>query len=168
MNCPNCGAPLPEGAKFCGSCGMQVGAQMNAPAPSTNEPAQPQSGFVQQPQSGSLPPPPSGFNQAPGGAGFNQAAGKGINIDTDGTGQGRGYSYEILHQPSYSLAVVQLQAEQSILAEAGAMVSMSANVELQAQMKGGLMGALKRAVGGESAFVSTFTARGGPGEVTPG
>jgi uncharacterized protein (TIGR00266 family) len=33
-------------------------------------------------------------------------------------------------------------------------------------MKGGLMGAFKRAVGGESAFVSTFTARGGPGEVT--
>ena len=28
------------------------------------------------------------------------------------------------------------------------------------------MGALKRAVGGESAFISTFTARGGPGEVT--
>ena len=43
---------------------------------------------------------------------------------------------------------------------------MSANVELQSQMKGGLMGALKRAVGGESAFVSTFTARGGPGEVS--
>jgi uncharacterized protein (TIGR00266 family) len=46
------------------------------------------------------------------------------------------------------------------------MVSMSGNVELQSQMKGGLMGALKRAVGGESAFVSTFTARGGPGEVS--
>jgi uncharacterized protein (TIGR00266 family) len=61
---------------------------------------------------------------------------------------------------------VRLGAEQSILAEAGAMVSMSANVELQSQMKGGLMGALKRAAGGESAFVSTFTARGGPGEVT--
>jgi uncharacterized protein (TIGR00266 family) len=45
------------------------------------------------------------------------------------------------------------------------MVSMSANVELQSQMKGGMMGALKRMVGGESAFVSTFTARGGPGEV---
>jgi uncharacterized protein (TIGR00266 family) len=59
-----------------------------------------------------------------------------------------------------------LQPEQSILAEAGAMVSMSANVELQSQLKGGVMGALKRAVGGESAFVSTFTARGGPGEVT--
>lgn len=90
----------------------------------------------------------------------------GINLDTDGQGMGRGYSYEILHQPAFSLAVLKLQAEQSIMAEAGAMVSMSANVELQSQMKGGLFGALKRAAGGESAFVSTFTARGGPGEVT--
>jgi uncharacterized protein (TIGR00266 family) len=99
-------------------------------------------------------------------AGQSQAAGRGIHIDEDARGQGRGYSFEILHQPSFSLAVVRLQAEQSIQAEAGAMVSMSANVELQSQMKGGLMGAFKRAVGGESAFVSTFTARGGPGEVT--
>jgi uncharacterized protein (TIGR00266 family) len=89
-----------------------------------------------------------------------------INIDQDSRGQGRGYSYEVLHQPSFSLAVLQLQAEQSIQAEAGAMVSMSANVELQSQMKGGLFGAIKRAAGGESAFISTFTARGGPGEVT--
>ena len=90
----------------------------------------------------------------------------GIQIDHDARGQGRGYTFEVLHQPAFALAVVRLEAEQSILAEAGAMVSMSANVELQSQMKGGLMGAFKRAVGGESAFVSTFTARGGPGEVT--
>src|SRR6185436_17945341 len=96
--------------------------------------------------------------------GFPQA--HGIHIDQDSRGQGRGYSYEVLHQPSFSLAVVNLQAEQSIQAEAGAMVSMSANVELVSQMKGGLFGAIKRAAGGESAFVSTFTARGGPGEVT--
>ena len=89
-----------------------------------------------------------------------------IHIDPDSKGQGRGYKYEVLHQPSFSLAVIQLQAEQSIQAEAGAMVSMSANVDLQSQMKGGLFGAIKRAAGGESAFVSTFTARGGPGEVT--
>jgi uncharacterized protein (TIGR00266 family) len=94
------------------------------------------------------------------------APGSGIKIDADGLGQGRGYTYEILHQPSFSLAVLQLQSEQSIQAEAGAMVSMSANVELQSQMKGGLFGAIKRAAGGESAFISTFTARGGPGEVT--
>jgi uncharacterized protein (TIGR00266 family) len=90
----------------------------------------------------------------------------GIHIDEDSRGQGRGYNYEVLHQPSFSLAVIKLQAEQSIQAEAGAMVSMSANVDLQSQMKGGLFGAIKRAAGGESAFVSTFTARGGPGEVT--
>ena len=106
-----------------------------------------------------VPPQPQ-YQAAPGGGGG------GIKIDDDARGQGRGYSFEILHQPSFALAVVKLAAEQSILAEAGAMVSMSANVELQSQMKGGLMGALKRAAGGESAFVSTFTARGGPGEVT--
>jgi len=104
------------------------------------------------------PPPAS----APGGF----AQGHGIHIDEDATGQGGGYRYEVQHQPAFSLAVIQLQAEQSIQAEAGAMVSMSANIELQSQMKGGLFGALKRAAGGESAFVSTFTARGGPGEVT--
>src|SRR6476646_8894763 len=89
-----------------------------------------------------------------------------MQIDQDSRGQGRGYQYEILHQPSFSLAVLQLQAEQSLQAESGAMVSMSANIELQSQMKGGLFGAIKRAAGGESAFVSTFTARGNPGEVT--
>src|SRR6478735_6961596 len=89
-----------------------------------------------------------------------------MQIDQDARGQGRGYQYEILHQPAFSLAIIQLQAEQSIQAESGAMVSMSANIELQSQMKGGLFGALKRAAGGESAFISTFTARGGPGEVT--
>jgi uncharacterized protein (TIGR00266 family) len=110
-------------------------------------------------------------NSGPGGGARNMGGGSatpggGIHIDEDSRGQGRGYSYEILHQPSYALAVVRLQSEQSIQAESGAMVSMSANVELQSQMKGGLMGALKRTVGGESAFVSTFTAHGAPGEVT--
>jgi uncharacterized protein (TIGR00266 family) len=62
--------------------------------------------------------------------------------------------------------VINLQPEQAICAEAGAMVSMSSNVELYSEMKGGIFGALKRAVGGESAFVSTFTSRGGAGEVT--
>lgn len=90
----------------------------------------------------------------------------GFKIDDDGRGTGRGYRYEILHRPAFSLAIVKLEAGQSIQAEAGAMVSMSGNVELQSEMKGGLMGALKRAVGGESAFISTFTARGAAGEVT--
>lgn len=77
-----------------------------------------------------------------------------------------GYTWSIEHQGAFALAVVNLQAGQSISAEAGAMVSMSANIDLQSEMKGGVFGALKRAVGGESAFVSTFTATGAPGEVT--
>jgi uncharacterized protein (TIGR00266 family) len=89
-----------------------------------------------------------------------------FHLDLDGRGQGRGYNWAIEHQGAFALAVVQMQAEQSISAEAGAMVSMSSNVDLNSQMKGGVFGALKRAVGGESAFVSTFTAKGGPGEVT--
>ena len=45
------------------------------------------------------------------------------------------------------------------------MVSMSANVDLQSQLQGGVMGALKRMMTRESLFVSTFTAVGGAGEV---
>ncbi|MFN2512202.1 MAG: zinc-ribbon domain-containing protein, partial [Pyrinomonadaceae bacterium] len=77
-------------------------------------------------QASAAPPP-----QTSGSSGA-----QGIHIDEDSRGQGRGYNYEVLHQPSFSLAVIKLQAEQSIQAEAGAMVSMSANVDLQSQMKG--------------------------------
>lgn len=74
---------------------------------------------------------------------------------------------EILYQPSYSLAVVRMEPGQEIQAEAGAMVSMSSNVELETEMKGGFFGALGRSVlGGESFFTSKYQAHGGPGEVT--
>lgn len=33
MNCPQCGAPLPEGAKFCGRCGAQITVPAQKPAP---------------------------------------------------------------------------------------------------------------------------------------
>lgn len=73
----------------------------------------------------------------------------------------------IKYQPSYSLAVVNLAAEETIQAEGGAMVSMSANLEIQTGMKGGVFGALKRKVlGGESLFFNSFVSRGGPGEIT--
>lgn len=136
MNCPKCTSVLLPDARFCGSCGFTLAAP---PTPQANP-------FQQSAQQS----PPSG------GA---------FNFDADGKGQGRGYTWEIKHAGSFALAVVHLQAEQSIAAEAGAMVSMSANVDLHSEMKGGVFGALKRAVGGESAFVSTFTARGGQGEV---
>ena len=132
-------------AKFCGSCGLTLQPQ-DAPAPQPN-----------------VAPPPQ---QAQRPVAQPQVSGGAFHFDTDGRGQGRGYTWEIEHQGAFALAVVKLQPEQAIHAEAGAMVSMSANVDLHSEMKGGVFGALKRAVGGESAFVSTFTARGGPGEVT--
>lgn len=108
-------------------------------------------------------PPPQNYQQPQ--QQYQPQAGA-FHFDADGRGQGRGYTWEVIFQGAFALAVVNLQAEQSISAEAGAMVSMSANVDLESQMKGGVFGALKRAVGGESAFVSTFTSRGAPGEVT--
>jgi uncharacterized protein (TIGR00266 family) len=94
------------------------------------------------------------------------SSGESFHFDADGRGQGRGYTWAIEHQGAFALAVVNLEPEQAISAEAGAMVSMSSNIDLNSELKGGVFGALKRAVGGESAFVSTFTARGGRGEVT--
>jgi uncharacterized protein (TIGR00266 family) len=141
MNCPKCTMPLLPDARFCGSCGFTI---QSAPPPNPTPQNPP-------------PPPPRQQSQQPGGA---------FHFDADGRGQGRGYTWEIEHQGAFALAVVKLGAEQAISAEAGAMVSMSANIDLESSLKGGVFGALKRAVGGESAFVSTFTSRGGPGEVT--
>ncbi len=152
MNCPKCTQSLAPNARFCGSCGFTIQAQPAAPAQAV-PPTQQMPPQAQQ----QLSPPPNPGQTTTGGA---------FHVDLDGRGQGRGYTWEIKHPGSFALAIVQLQAEQTINAEAGAMVSMSANVDLYSEMKGGVFGALKRAVGGESAFVSTFTAKGGPGEVT--
>ena len=139
MNCPKCNAELRPDAKFCGSCGFNMVAAAGPAGRRLRRSRQQQQ---------------------------QQQAGGSFHFDDDGRGQGRGYSWEIQYAGAFALAVVNLQSEQSISAEAGAMVSMSANVELISQMKGGVFGALKRAVVGESAFVSTFTSHGGPGEVT--
>jgi uncharacterized protein (TIGR00266 family) len=73
--------------------------------------------------------------------------------------------YQLVGGNAFACARVELAPGQSIRAEAGAMVSMSGNVDLQSQLQGGFMGALKRMVTRESLFVSTFTAVGGAGEV---
>ncbi|HXG85656.1 MAG TPA: TIGR00266 family protein [Pyrinomonadaceae bacterium] len=157
MNCPKCNARLLPNARFCGSCGL--------PMTNQNQPTQPQQTQFTSPfeRQSNQPPDYAGQTNYENLQQYEPGA---FRFDDDGRGQGRGYTWEIQHQGAFALAVVNLQAEQSISAEAGAMVSMSANVDLQSQMKGGVFGALKRAVGGESAFVSTFTARGGAGEVT--
>jgi uncharacterized protein (TIGR00266 family) len=83
----------------------------------------------------------------------------------DGKADIDGDRYRIQQRPAFSVVTVYLQPEESILAESGAMVAMSSNIDLQSQMKGGVMGALKRAVTSESLFQSTFTAKAAPGEI---
>jgi uncharacterized protein (TIGR00266 family) len=74
--------------------------------------------------------------------------------------------HKIMYQPSYSLLELQLDPSESVLAESDAMVSMSPNIAMETGAKGGLFGALKRAVGGESLFQNTFTAQNGTGVIT--
>lgn len=76
--------------------------------------------------------------------------------------------YQLVGGNAFAAARVELAPGQAVRAEAGAMISMSGNVDLQAQLQGGLMGALKRMMTRESLFVSTFTAVGGAGEVLLG
>jgi uncharacterized protein (TIGR00266 family) len=63
------------------------------------------------------------------------------------------------HTPAYGVARLQLAAGEEVKTEAGAMMAMSADVQLSAKAQGGVMKSLKRAaLGGESFFVSTYTA----------
>lgn len=61
---------------------------------------------------------------------------------------------------------VSLAQDESVYTEAGGMAWMSANIGMETNMRGGMMGALKRAVSGESLFMTTYTAGDGPGFVT--
>ena len=72
----------------------------------------------------------------------------------------------IEHRPSYALGVVTLDANESVKAETGAMVSMTGNIQVESGLQGGLLkSAMRKVLGGESFFVNTFTASGGPGQV---
>ena len=73
--------------------------------------------------------------------------------------------YKIMYQPSSSLLELQLAPSESVLAESDAMVSMTPNVTMDTGAKGGLLGALKRSIGGESMFQNTFKAQNGQGMV---
>lgn len=74
------------------------------------------------------------------------------------------------HTPSFGVARLQLDPSEKVRVEAGAMMAMSPGVLLEAKMEGGLLKSLKRAaLGGESFFVTTYTApaQGGFVDVAP-
>ncbi len=73
---------------------------------------------------------------------------------------------EILYRPSYSVARVTLENNETIRTESGAMVGMSAGVSIETKMQGGLLKSLARSVlGGESFFINTFHAGPTGGEL---
>lgn len=73
---------------------------------------------------------------------------------------------EILYKPSYSMANVSLEGNEHITVEAGSMVAMSRDIQVETKMKGGLLKSLARSVlGGESFFINTYQAGTNGGEI---
>lgn len=69
--------------------------------------------------------------------------------------------YGILDAPDFAMLKVAFeQPGEKVVAESGAMVAMSADLEITTNMRGGLLAAAKRKMlGGESLFQNTFTAK---------
>lgn len=79
--------------------------------------------------------------------------------------------FDIQYRPAHSLAVVTLLPNETVRAEASAMISMTRNIRVTTdgplRGSGGILGGLGRAVlGGETFFTNTFTAVGAEGHVT--
>lgn len=73
---------------------------------------------------------------------------------------------DVRHSPSFAVAHCGLAAGETVRAESGAMMATSDGVQIEASMQGGLMKSLRRGVlGGESFFITTYTAPGGGGWV---
>lgn len=74
-------------------------------------------------------------------------------------------AYEIEHSPSYASLRIDLQPDQTVFVEAGAMAAMDACIKMKSKMKGGLLKGLGRMVSGESLFISEFTAERKAGQL---
>ena len=66
------------------------------------------------------------------------------------------------------LVTIQIEPGEKIFAEAGSMVYMSANMNMEAKMRGGLLKGIGRKFTGESLFLTEFTSEGGGGMVSFG
>lgn len=71
-------------------------------------------------------------------------------------------NFRIEHRPDFSWLTVEIARGQKLFVEAGAMSSMSTNMKMTSQFKGGF----RRFLTGESLFLSEFKAEGVDGEVT--
>jgi uncharacterized protein (TIGR00266 family) len=76
---------------------------------------------------------------------------------------------KILQQPDCAIAKVTFKAGEELVAEAGAMIAMSGYINVSTTLRqgkgGGILGGLKRMLGGESLFLSVFRSPTAGGEV---
>jgi len=68
--------------------------------------------------------------------------------------------HSIRNNPDFASLHVILDQGEQLITEAGAMMGMSSDLQMTTNMKGGVLGAAKRALGGESIFLNTYTASG--------
>lgn len=73
--------------------------------------------------------------------------------------------YEIIGD-NLQVLILELSPGEKVYAEAGALNHMSGNVRMEVKAKGGMISSLKRAIAGETFFVTEFSAEGGPGIVS--
>lgn len=78
--------------------------------------------------------------------------------------------YTIEHSPSYASLRLDLKKNETVFVESGAMAAMDSCIKMKSKVQGGLMKGIGRMLGGESLFVSEFTAKDKPGQlfVSPG
>ncbi len=75
--------------------------------------------------------------------------------------------YDIKYKPSYSMLVVNLEPDEGITAESGAMTYMSPNIDVQTRMREkSILGSIGlKLLGGQSFFVNDYRAQQNVGEV---
>ncbi len=154
MNCSNCGAALPVGARFCTTCGTPV---------ATQAPAQPAMAAATGPT----------VNLAGDGDAYRHAEGERLDLPDPrvfDTGEGRsGLNYKIVGT-TLQAVILQVEPGQTVFSETGGMAWTSGNVTMNTNTGGGggglggmLGGMVKRAVSGESLFIVDYTVTGGRG-----
>ena len=66
--------------------------------------------------------------------------------------------FEIRNRPDFACLNVTFANGEKVVTESGAMMGMSPALKMETNMQGGLFAAAKRALGGESIFLNTYTA----------
>lgn len=73
--------------------------------------------------------------------------------------------HEFLYKGAFTMLRLELDAQEMLKAEAGAMVAMSDTIDVEGKMEGGIMGGLGRMLTGEKFFFQKLVAARGAGEV---